>query len=99
MNKETLGYSVKYIESFEYLMEKKCQVAETHQWNLEDIRILLAQSVCKLISIATEKIMNKEEEISDKDFISQNVGINLRDLGMFHAAYYTFDSFKKAISK
>lgn len=43
--------------------------------------------------------MNKEEEINDQDYISQSVGINLRDVGIFHAAYYTFDSFKKAILK
>lgn len=43
--------------------------------------------------------MDKEDGISDQDYISQSVGINLRDLGIFHAAYYTFDSFKKAISK
>lgn len=50
VKKQPLDKSVKYIESFDFLMNKKCEVAEGATWTLEDIRILLAQSVCYLLS-------------------------------------------------
>lgn len=99
VKKQTLDKSVKYIESFEYLMGKKCEVADVNQWNLEDIRILIGQSVCYLLSVAAEKIIAKEEGVSEKDVINKMAGLNLRDIGYMHAGYYTFDSFKQAIAK
>lgn len=60
--KKPLGDSVKYVNSYDFLMSKKCEVQANDplRWTLEDIRILLAQSVCHLISVATGKIMAKE---------------------------------------
>jgi acyl-CoA oxidase len=43
-------------------MAKRCEVDpnDFSKWNLEDIRILLAQAVCHLIPVITSKIMGKE---------------------------------------
>lgn len=59
--KKPLGDSVKYIESYDFLMGRKCEVDpnDHEKWTHEEIRILLAQSVCHLISIVTSKIMGK----------------------------------------
>lgn len=34
---------------------------------MDDIRILFAQSVCYLLSVVTEKMLNKDEGMSAKD--------------------------------
>ena len=40
-------------------MSKKCEVSEVHQWKLGDIRTILAQSVCYMLSKAAEKLIAK----------------------------------------
>ena len=35
MKKKSLGSSVKYIESYDYLISKKCEVNDPEKWNLE----------------------------------------------------------------
>lgn len=80
-------------------MSKKCEVREVSHWNLENLRILLAQSVCYMLSVCVEKIMNKEEGFTDKDMINKVVGINLKDLAIMHAGYYTYECFKRAIDE
>lgn len=64
--KKALGESVKYIDSFEFLMEKRLNPNrdDMTRWTLEDIRVLLAQSVCYLISKVTDKMMSKPEGVS-----------------------------------
>lgn len=66
MKQEPLAESIKYLESYDYLINKKCEVEDHSQWSLDDIRILLAQSVCYHLSIITEKMMAKPSDISDK---------------------------------
>lgn len=63
------------------------------------MRILLAQSVCYMLSVCAEKVMNKEEGISEKDVINTAAGINLKDLAIMHAGYFTYESFKRAIDE
>lgn len=65
---------------------------------MEDLRIILAQSVCYMLSKAAEKLIAKEEGVSEKDVINKTIGINLKDLAILHSGYYTFDSFKRAIA-
>lgn len=98
VKKQELGLSVKYIESFEYLTNKKCQV-ENNEWTLEDIRVLIAQAVCYTLSQCVEKVVGKDEGMSEKQVFNEIAGINLKDLAILHAGYYTFDSFKKAVTK
>ncbi len=59
MKQEPMADSIKYLESYDYLMNKKCDVDDHSKWSLDDIRILLAQSVCFFLSIITEKMMSK----------------------------------------
>lgn len=59
VKKQSLDNSVKYIESFQFLMNKKSEVQEPNQWRLEDIRIIIAQSVCYLLSKAAAKLISK----------------------------------------
>ena len=99
VKKQSLDNSVKYIESFDYLMNKKCQVAEVSQWSLQDIRIIIAQSVCYLLSKAAAKLISKQEDVTEKDVLNKIIGINLRDLAIMHAGYYTFDSFKVKVTQ
>jgi len=47
--KEPLQRSVLYLESYEYLIEKKCTVTQPDNWNTEEVRLLLAQTVCSVL--------------------------------------------------
>lgn len=94
-----MGDSVKYIDSYDFLMGRKCEVdpSDFSKWNLEDIRILLAQSVCHLISVITSKIMGKEEGQSDLDVLNYGTGIRLQQLSIAHVAYFTYNCFREAV--
>lgn len=96
--KKPLGESVKYIDSYDFLMGKKVDVVDPEKWTHEDIRVLLAQSVCHLISIVTGKIMAKEEGQSDLDVLNYNTGIRLQQLSISHAVYFTYNSFREAVA-
>lgn len=37
--------------------------------------------------------------MSDKDVFNKIIGINLKNLAIMHAGYFTFDNFKRAIAK
>ena len=65
---------------------------------MEDMRILLAQSVIYLLSVVTEKMMSKEEKVSTIDVWNKQAGIRLHSLALMHSAYYTFNGFKEAIN-
>lgn len=64
---------------------------------MENIRMLLAQAVCGLITKITGKMMSKPEGMSDIDVTNYMAGMNLHELGIMHAAYYTYNCFKEAI--
>ncbi len=61
--------------------------------------MLLAQAVCGLITKVTAKIMNKAPEISDSEVTNYLAGMNLHELGIMHAAYYTYNCFKEAVER
>lgn len=48
--KHPLQKSVQYLQSYDYLLKKKCSVSSSQGWTIEEIRLLLAQTVCSLIS-------------------------------------------------
>lgn len=60
------------------------------KWTLNDIRIVLAQSVYHCISLVTEKMLNKPEGVSDLDVWNKIAGIEIKRTGMAHAIFYTF---------
>lgn len=61
---------------------------------MENIRILLAQAVCGMITKVTAKMMNKDPQMKDGDVTNYMAGMNLHELGIMHAAYYTYNCFK-----
>ena len=83
----------------DYLLSKKVEADEPSKWTLEDIRVIIAQAVCYLLNSTTEKLLNKEEGFSDKDAWNYSAGIRLRQLGMTHAAYFTFVYNKQAVDQ
>lgn len=74
-------------------MNKKCEVAEINQWNLEGIRVIIAQSVCYMLAKSAEALIGREEGMSEKEVINTKIGINLKNLAIMHSGYYTFSSF------
>lgn len=40
-------------------MGKKCEVTEINQWNLEGIRVIIAQSVCYMLAKSAEALIGK----------------------------------------
>ena len=66
---------------------------------MENIRLLLAQVVCAMITKVTGKIMSKPEGMPDADVTSYVAGSNLHELGIMHAAYYTYNCFKEAVER
>jgi len=61
---------------------------------MENIRMLLAQAVCGMITKVTIKIMSKPAGMTDGDVTNYMAGMSLHELGIMHAAYYTFNCFK-----
>lgn len=52
--------SVKYIESIEFYQNYKCPIDDNvRRWEPNDIRILIAQGCCYLITLIAESMMNK----------------------------------------
>ena len=66
---------------------------------MENIRLLLAQVVCGMITKVTGKIMSKPEGMLDADVTSYVAGSNLHELGIMHSAYYTYNCFKEAVER
>ncbi len=44
-------------------------------------------------------MMSKPEGMPDSDVTSYMAGSNLHELGIMHAAYYTYNCFKEAVEK
>lgn len=63
------------------------------------MRILLAQSVLHLITIVTEKIMSKPEEIPSSQLLNKQLGIRLQNMGIMHSVYYTYNGLYEQIQK
>lgn len=59
MKKKALGQSVKYIESFDNFMAKRIENETASAWSMDDLRVLLAQSVCQILNETTMKLMKK----------------------------------------
>ena len=78
-------------------MENKCTVNDNSNWSLDDLRLLLAQGVCYLLTNITGKIMAKSDKNSQQDILNKQVGMNLQLMAVLHSAYYTFNSFREAI--
>lgn len=53
VNNKKLTGSIEYLQNFNKLMEQKCQTKEAEKWTTSDIKMLLAQSVCYLLSVAS----------------------------------------------
>ncbi len=66
---------------------------------MENIRMLLAQAVCGMITKVTGKMMNKPPGMSDSEVTNYMAGMNLHELGIMHAAYYTYNCFKEAVER
>lgn len=93
--KKPLGNSAAYINSYDYLTQLRIQKKQNPvRWNMENIRMLLAQAVCGMITKVTAKMMNKPQQLSDSDVTNYMAGMNLHELGIMHAAYYTYNCFK-----
>ena len=43
--------------------------------------------------------MSKPQEMPDSDVTSYMAGMNLHELGIMHAAYYTYNCFKEAVER
>lgn len=96
--KEPLQKSVRYLESYEYLTTKKCSVTEAENWTIEEVRLLLAQSVCSTLkSIHERQVANKSK--SKAALNNEELGIMLVDLAVAHSSYNTYYAFEQAIVK
>lgn len=91
--------SLKYLEDYDNLMKKRCAVQDVEQWKLDDMRIILAQGVCSLISIITEKLSQKEENVPEEEIRNKIAGIDLQKMAILHSLYYTFYSFISSIPR
>ena len=78
-------------------MSKKCEVDEHSRWSLDDIRVLLAQGVCFLLTAITSKTMGKPDTVSEQELRNKHIGIKLQTMAMVHSAYYSYNSFREAI--
>ncbi len=56
--------------------------------------MLLAQAVCGVITKVVGKMMSKPQDMSDGEVTSFMAGMNSNELGIMHAAYYTYNCFK-----
>lgn len=64
---------------------------------MEDIRVIFAQAVCYLLSVVTDKMMNKDEAMSVMEVWNFDAGVRLKQLAMMHSVYYIFNSMREAV--
>lgn len=97
IKQRSLGDSVKYLESYDYLLSKKCQIDDPLKWSEDDLRVLMAQGVCYLMSVVNEKFLTKEEGVSDEELWNKHGGVRLQELAIMHSVYYTYNCFREVI--
>lgn len=97
MKQQSLGETVKYLESYDYFLSKKCTVDDPSKWSTDDLRVVLAQGVCYVMSVVNEKFLTKEEGVSDEELWNMHGGVRLQELAIMHSVYFTYNCFHEAI--
>lgn len=93
MKQQSLGETVKYLESYDYFLSKKCTVDDPSKWSTDDLRVVLAQGVCYVMSVVNEKFLTKEEGVSDEELWNMHGGVRLQELAIMHSVYFTYNCF------
>jgi len=68
-------------------------------WTIEDIEHVLTQAACYSLSLVLDKMLNKDENVSNLDVWNKIAGCDIRKAAMCHGHVYTFSSFKRALEK
>lgn len=97
--KKNVGESVEYLLRTSEFMEKRisADLSDWKKWTMDDIYTLLIQAACYSLSLVTEKMLNKSDEVSSLDVWNKTAGCDIKRSAISHGYLYMFSLFKKAV--
>lgn len=94
--------SMCYLENAESFLARPCTVPEGSAleiWNVENVRVLLAQNTSFLLLKAKKEFARWAAELGMEQAVVRRMGVRLVQLARCHAMYFYYSSFEVIVAK